>query len=94
MPFRRCQSTADKQRIEGFLMIQAPKVDLIHVFLGMFGPPAETQGLGQCLIILAPEFNREWERTLSNQGFSWLYDDLDGYPAVFIPLKPSLEVSR
>jgi len=73
-------------------MIQAPKVNLIHVFLGMFGPPVETQGLGQCLIILAPNFNRDWEKTLSNQGFNCLFDDLDGYPAVFIPITPSLEV--
>jgi len=73
-------------------MIQAPKVNLIHVFLVMFGPPVETQGLGQCLIILAPNFNRDWEKTLSNQGFSCLFDDLDGYPSVFIPIKHSLEV--
>ena len=69
-------------------MIRAPKVCLIHVFLSLFGPPVDTQGLGPCLIILEPEFNRVWEETFHNQGFNCIFDDLDGYPAVFVPLKP------
>jgi hypothetical protein len=73
-------------------MIQAPKVHLIHVFLALYGPPLDTQGLGKCLIILEPNFNRDWEKTLSSQGFSCHFDDLDGCPAVFVPLKHRLEV--
>ena len=73
-------------------MIQAPKVHLIHVFLGMFGPPVETQGLGQCVIILEPGFNQDWKKTLYNQGYNCIFDDLDGYPAVFVLLNPRLEV--
>ena len=73
------------------LMIQAPKVQFIHVFLDQFGPPVDVQGLGYCLIILKTKFNQDWEKTLHNQGFNCIFDDWDGYPAVFIPIKPRLE---
>ena len=69
-------------------MIQAPKVCLIHVFLALYGLPVDTQGLGPCFIILEPQLIRVWEKMLSNQGFSCVFNDLDGCPAVFVPLKP------
>ena len=74
-------------------MIQAPKVRLIHVFLAQFGPPMEVRGLGYCLIIFKPKFNRDWEKTLHTKGFNCIFDDLDGKPAVFVPLKSSLEIN-
>ena len=77
--------------IEDALMIQAPKMRLIHVFLTQFGPPVEVRGLGYCLIILKTKFNRDWEKTLHTQGFNCIFDDWDGCPAVFVPLEPRLE---
>ena len=73
-------------------MIQAPKVHFIHVLLGLFGPSVDIPGLGQCIIIMETQFNRNWEKTLYNQGYSCHFENLDDYPAVFVPVKPSLEV--
>ena len=75
-------------------MTQAPKVHFIHVLLRLFGPPVDIQGLGQCVIIMEAQFSRDWEKTLFNQGYSCYFENLDDYPAVFVPVKPSFEVTR
>ena len=75
-------------------MLQNPKLGLIHVFLALYGPPVDTEGLGSCLIILEPQFNQDWEEMLHNLGFKCVFDDLDGYPAVFVPLKSCMEINQ
>ena len=59
----------------------------IEALTKQFGPAQDVKPWGDCLIIFESQFNREWKKELFNQGYSCHFDILDGYPAVFVPLK-------
>ncbi len=52
-----------------------------------FGPVLDVAPWGECVVILESQFSFEWEKELFKQGYVCHFEDLDKFPAVFIPLK-------
>ena len=52
-----------------------------------FGPTHDVAPWGECIIVQGTEFDSDWEVYLGDAGYCCHFDDLDGVPVVFVPLK-------
>jgi hypothetical protein len=62
-----------------------PISEVIEIFVSLL--PAPIDGLGDCIIIPAAEFDLTWKTALPRQGYACHNSTLDGHPVILIPLK-------